>query len=87
MNQEECVRETLDSVESLIQGLRNQMDTELPKPSVADYLRLVQLRLDLSKEHEKHDRRPLHVRWVSDESTPEPDPDPTVPWPGDESLD
>ncbi len=84
---EKQIRETLKSLDGLIDGLRQTMEAEPPKPSVGDYLRLVQFRLELSKEYEKHDLRPISVRWVDDESLPEPDPDPNVPWPGDDSLE
>jgi hypothetical protein len=86
MTVEENVRETMTSLEGLIDGLKSQMAVDPPKPSVSDFVRLVQLRLELGKEYQEHDRRPLEVRWVDDESLPEPDPDPTVPWPGVESL-
>jgi hypothetical protein len=87
MDPENHMLETITSLDALIQGLRTQLETEPPKPTIADYLRLLQLRLELGKTHGESDRRPLNVHWVDDESTPEPDPDPTVPWPGDEPLD
>lgn len=86
MNLDNHVRETISSLDGLIQGLRSQMELEPPKPSIGDYLRLVQLRLELGKEYGVQDDRPLDVRWVDDESLPEPDPDPNVPWVGDEPL-
>ena len=79
------VGETVKALDGLIQGIRTQLEAEPPKPTVADYLRLVQLRLELGKGFDP-DTRPINVRWVEDQSTPEPDPDPLVPWPGDESL-
>ena len=86
MNPENHVRETIGSLDGLIQGFRGQMELEPPKPSIIDYLRLVQLRLELGKEYGAQDNRPLKVHWVDDESLPEPDPDPMVPWVGDEPL-
>ena len=86
MNPETYVRETIGSLDGLIGTLRSQIEAEPPKPSFGDYVRLVQLRLDFGKEFLKEDRRPVSARWVSDESMPEPDPDPTVPWAGDEPL-
>ena len=51
MNPENHVRETIGSLDGLIQGFRGQMELEPPKPSIIDYLRLVQLRLELGKEY------------------------------------
>ncbi len=86
MTSENHVRDTISSLEGLIHGLRSQMEMEPPKPSIADYLRLLQLRLELGKERGAQDITPLNVRWVDDDSLPEPDPDPNVPWVGDEPL-
>lgn len=86
MTSENHVRDTISSLEGLIHGLRSQMEIEPPKPSIADYLRLLQLRLELGKERGAQDITPLNVRWVDDDSLPEPDPDPNVPWVGDEPL-
>ncbi len=86
MNAENNVRETIRSLDTLIQGLLQQIDTDPPKPSISDYVRLVQLRTDLDKEQDEVRKGPIHVHWVSHETTPEPDPDPNVPWEGDEPL-
>ena len=86
MNPDNHVRETIHSLDGLIQGMRGQMDAEPPKATIIDYLRVVQLRLEMGKDYGTQDDRPLHVHWVDDESLPEPDPDPTVPWVGDEPL-
>ena len=86
MNPDNHVRETIHSLDGLIQGMRSQMDAEPPKATIIDYLRVVQLRLEMGKDYGTQDDRPLNVHWVDDESLPEPDPDPTVPWVGDEPL-
>ncbi len=86
MNPDNHVRETITSVDGLIHGMRGQMEVEPPKATIIDYLRLVQLRLEMGKDYGTQDTRPLEVHWVDDESLPEPDPDPTVPWAGDEPL-
>ena len=86
MKAENHVRKTIRSLDSLIQGLHKQLDTDPPKPSISDYVRLVQLRADLGKEQEEERQGPIHVHWVNHETTPEPDPDPNVPWEGDEPL-
>ncbi len=86
MNPENHFGETIVSLDGLIHTMRSQMEAEPPKPAVSDYLRLLQLRLELGKDSSVLDRRPVSARWVDDETLPEPDPDPTVPWPGDEAL-
>lgn len=80
------IQETINSLDGLIQALREQIQAEPPKPSIPDWVRLVQLRLDLAKEYLLVPQGPIHVHWVDDETLPEPDPDPTVPWAGDEPL-
>ncbi len=86
MNPDNHVRETINSLDGLILGLRQQIEADPPKPSISDYVRLVQLRLELGKEQGDDYRGPINVHWVDSESTPEPDPDPTVPWEGDQPL-
>ncbi|MBY0502606.1 MAG: hypothetical protein K2X03_01770 [Bryobacteraceae bacterium] len=80
------LRDTLDALDTLIPTLRQQIDAEPPKPSIPDYVRVIQLRQELGKENGETGRGPVNVRWVDDETHPEPDPDPNIPWSGDEPL-
>jgi hypothetical protein len=81
MNPEDHVLEAITSLDELIRGLRTQLGAEPPKPTIGDYLKLLQLRLELGKTHGENDNRPLNVHWVDDETGDDPDPDPNVPWP------
>ena len=86
MNADNHVRETISALDGLIQGLRQQIESDPPKPSISDYVRLVQLRIELSPDPSQDDPRPLYVHWVDHETTADPDPDPNVPWEGDQPL-